>query len=143
MGSYCSVLNDYDEPIFIKYSAKSLALKTAGFILAAGAIIGTAGTAAPAIIAGGLASTISTGMIFAGRALEANLRADGYTEIGPGGIYTSEKMTQSLLTQANIVRKKETGAEVGSMAVWTGVTADSTMEYKASDCGYKFQSYTK
>lgn len=50
-------------------------------------------------------------------------------------------MSLSLLMQANIVRKKETGAEVGSMSVRTGVTANSTMEYKASDCGYTFQSY--
>jgi hypothetical protein len=81
--------------------------------------------------------------MIAGTMLGANLRAEGYSMVQPGGTYTSEKMSLSLLIQANCVRKKNTEAEVGTMSVWTGVTANSTMEYKASDCMCKCQSYTK
>jgi hypothetical protein len=64
MGSYCSVYNNYPEPMFVKYSANSLP-QIVGTVLTAGAIVATSGAAAPTIgIVGGLVD--GSGLMIAG-----------------------------------------------------------------------------
>jgi len=63
---------------------------------------------------------------------------EGYHLCSPGGRYRSEKLSLSLVHQANVIVYKKTGDNTiqlwsGAFTVWSGPTADSDKEYKLSD----------
>lgn len=135
MGSYCSVLNDTGETIYVKLGPNMQAFAIAGFVASVIAIAGTFGGATPLVLGVGAGT-------WGGMAV-SKLVEDGYTELAPGGKYTTSKWSLSLVMQASIMKVRGDGVYSGVMTVWTGVTDGSTMEYNASQCSLDFTPYEK
>ena len=96
----------------------------AAAVVSAGALAVPA-AAATAALAGSTMALTGAGATVAMEAMGDTSKAHGYGVIQPGGTYTSEKMTLSLLLQANIVLKGVQGARRAVMSCWTGLTNDS------------------
>lgn len=148
MGAYCSVYNDTNDVMYIKYGANMGALRWAGIAAAiATAIAG--GGAASAALAGAVASRAATagagltlaGLEIAKEVLDSELKNDGYSAIKPGGTYKSDKLSCSLILQADIVLKGARGVRRGTLDVWTGPTDNSCNRYNASKARYQFTPF--
>jgi hypothetical protein len=139
MGAYCSVRNDTNDIMYIKYGANSSAIVWAGIAASIVAAIATAGIATPAV-AGAVGAT-GAGLTIASKVIDDDLKRGGYSAIQPGGVYRSEKLTLSLFLQANIVLKGERGVRTGTLDCWTGPTDDSCNDYNATQASYAFQPF--
>lgn len=124
MGAYCSVHNDTDELMYIKYGPNMSALQWAGVAAGIAAAIATAGAA------------VAVGLGVANIALDNELKNHGYSAIRPGGTYTSDKLSLSLFLQANIVLKRGDRVRCGTLDCWTGSTDNSCNHYEASQASY-------
>ena len=93
MGSYVSVLNDTNQTIYIKYGPRDMI--TRAFVFVASLI--------PGILDLGIVPPQGiTDMIM--NAIDQEAKEEGLSKIGPGGRYDSEKLSLSLMIQANIVK---------------------------------------
>lgn len=144
MGSYCSVCNNTNSTMYIKYGVNMEALGIAGFIVSIIGIPFTGGQSlALGIIGGGI--TISS-FIFDN--VDKKLKREGYSKINPGNVYKSEKVSLSLYFQANVVlvekiNDKKVKIKVGKINVWSGPTDNSCNEYNATDGSYDEQIITE
>ncbi|KAF7351773.1 hypothetical protein MSAN_01610700 [Mycena sanguinolenta] len=146
MGSYTSVLNDTSSTLYIKYAPNHVALDVAAAVAGAiGVIASLASGGAFAVLID--VAVISTELGVGGAALSAagfllaaiDLASgnDGYHLVAPGGTYRSEKLTLSLVHQADvhlalIVDDNTMNLYSGSFTVFTGATAGSTKRYTIS-----------
>lgn len=136
MGSYTSVMNDTEAEMFIKYAPNSEALTISGIVLGVfgllpvapvvGAVVGVAGVAVATV-----------GM----KDVSTELKKRGLSKIPPGGKYISEKLSLSLVHQADIMLvqtldDKRISIKRGSMTVWSGETNNSTKRYNVSECSF-------
>ncbi|KZV79033.1 hypothetical protein EXIGLDRAFT_707884 [Exidia glandulosa HHB12029] len=147
MGSYTSVMNDTGSDMYIKYAANDLALTVAAVVTGALGVVaavvsgGVLLLAADAVAIGvGLgvgAGTLSLAALVGGSiAISANKA--GYHTVPPGGVYRSEKLTLSLVHQADVLVALQVDDNTlelysGSFTVWTGPTAGSDKRYNLSD----------
>ncbi|KAK1753675.1 hypothetical protein QBC47DRAFT_46825 [Echria macrotheca] len=147
MGAYCSVYNDTSDTMYIKYGANTGALQWASIAGSIAATIASLGAATPLIAAStGAAAGFTLGLTSAGLAIaksefDKELRKEGYSAIQPGGTYTSEKLTLSLLMQANIVLVGDRGSRRGTMECWTGPGHNDCNRYNASQAEYEFRPF--
>lgn len=125
MGSYCSVHNDTDVDMWIKYGPNMAALGIASSL---------------AIMLPGkyqLQTLTTAGLAVATHVFDNELRGQGYSRVGPGGTYRSEKLTLSLFLQANIVQVGADGmGRRGVVDCWTGATDGACVEYRASQARF-------
>ncbi|KAJ7574910.1 hypothetical protein C8J56DRAFT_901840 [Mycena floridula] len=147
MGSYTSVLNDTNSTLYIKYAANHVALDVVAVVTAALGVI--AAVASGGIIALGISSAliaaslgVAAGSLSAAAlvtgAIDLAAKDTGYHAVGPGGTYRSQKLTLSLIHQADVkltatVNVNTINMWSGSFTVFTGPTAGSTKKYKMSD----------
>jgi hypothetical protein len=139
MGAYCSVQNDTRDIMYIKFGANIAAIQWAAVAAAILATAATLGAAGP-MVAGGIAAT-SVGLAIAKNKFDEELRRDGYTAVQPGATYTSDKLTLSLLMQANIVLVGDRGTKSGTLECWTGAEDGACKEYRASMAKFDFRPF--
>ncbi|KAJ7201768.1 hypothetical protein B0H12DRAFT_1287486 [Mycena haematopus] len=155
MGSYTSVMNDTTSTLYIKYAANHVGLKVVAIITAVLGVIAavvTGGIAfiavsAPVVAAGiglGTAGTVvgvgAGGLSLAAlisAAIDISAKSGGYHAVPPGGTYRSEKLSLSLVHQADVkltAKVNDTALNMwsGSFTVFSGPTADSTKNYFVS-----------
>ncbi|KAJ7096568.1 hypothetical protein B0H15DRAFT_946043 [Mycena belliarum] len=146
MGSYTSVMNDTGSTLYIKYAANHVALDVAAIVTAVLGVIAAAVTGG--IIAAGISAAVMSATLgVAGGALslaalvtgviDFTAKDSGYHTVGPGGTYRSQKLTLSLVHQADVkltavVDDNTVNMWSGSFTVFTGPTAGSTKKYKMS-----------
>jgi len=156
MGSYCSVLNNQNDIIYIKYSANSDGLLWGGIVFALlsielpfdSAIVDLVdeGIITQEVVNGvsvviGLSSLGFDIPAFIDKAT-AKMNTDGYTCIRQGQSYKSEKMSLSLVMQANCLKLVQSDSETidiynATQTVWTGPTNNSVNNYNSSDFSWK------
>ena len=138
MGSYCSVHNDTNDLMYIKYGPNMAALRWATTAAALATAIASAGT-----LAGPAAAMAVTGagLGVATAAIDDALKGEGYRVVSPGGTYKSDKLTLSLFLQASIVLKGDNGARRAALDCWTGPTDNSCNCYNASQAQYETISF--
>ena len=139
MGSYTSVHNDTKDIMMIKYGPHGQALAISGLS------VGLLG----ALFTGGASLAISGAALAAGACTAAGAgigiaefvrkcEENGMHRVEPDGWYKSEKLTLSLVHQANIVliNPKTNRVRKGVLTVWSGPTDDSCNCYKASSATF-------
>lgn len=165
MGSYVSFLNDTDDVIMVKLTANTKVflpiITGVAFVGAAALTAVTAGAAAPLLTIGGVAISgaaagAGTAAVLSGAALLATRTAvndaesalasgyarDGYIKVQPGKTWKAGKQTLSLNQRMWLIRlDKDKGGTALSVrtadsSIWTGATANSINQYRASDMNY-------
>ncbi|KAJ3126357.1 hypothetical protein HK098_007621 [Nowakowskiella sp. JEL0407] len=140
MGSYCSVHNNTNGAMYIKYGPNTDALLiaelVAGFLAA-----GFTGGASLAMAATALGIT-ATELI--DREVTKELAGKGFSRIDPDGTYTSDRLSLSLVVSAHIVLVEvlpngSVQVKSGTMTCWSGPTDGSTNGYNATDCSFESQ----
>ncbi|KAJ7791429.1 hypothetical protein B0H14DRAFT_3890617 [Mycena olivaceomarginata] len=139
-------MNDTTSTLYIKYAANHLALDVVAVVTAALGVIAAVVTggilvlaiSAPVILAalGVGGGVLSLAALVTG-SIDLSAKEGGYHAVAPGGTYRSEKLTLSLIHQADVkltsvVDDITIDMWSGSFTVVTGPTAGSTKKYKMS-----------
>ncbi|KZV92833.1 hypothetical protein EXIGLDRAFT_836186 [Exidia glandulosa HHB12029] len=146
MGSYTSVMNDTDSDMYIKYAANDLGLAVLAVVTGAiGVVAAVASGGVLLIVADAVAIGVALGVgagamslaALVGGSIAVSANKAGYHTVPPGGIYRSEKLTLSLVHQADVLLARKVDNDTlelysGSFTVWTGPTADSDKRYNLS-----------
>ncbi|KZV79032.1 hypothetical protein EXIGLDRAFT_707883 [Exidia glandulosa HHB12029] len=149
MGSYTSVMNDTGNDMYIKFAANDLGLNVLSVVTGALGIVAAVASGGVLLVAAdtvaigvGLGLSVGAGTLtlasLVGGSIAISANRAGYHTVPPGGVYRSEKLTLSLVHQADVLVATEVDDDVldlysGSFTVWTGPTADSDKRYKLSD----------
>ncbi|KAJ6451266.1 hypothetical protein C8R45DRAFT_1113600 [Mycena sanguinolenta] len=158
-------MNDTAGDLYIKYGPNHVGLDVAAIVVGVLGVIGIAlsggilavfisapliagaiglGTVGGAITVAGLGLSL-TGAFLAG--VDVSAKDSGYHKVGPGGAYRSERLTLSLVHQADVkiyvpVDNQTVTAWSGAFTVFSGPTADSTKNYFMSQQLSKLDTQT-
>ncbi|KAJ7456049.1 hypothetical protein B0H11DRAFT_1925977 [Mycena galericulata] len=146
MGSYTSVMNDTSGTLYITYAPNVVALDVVEVVTAVLGVIAAVATGAVLVV--GISSPIIIAMLgisggslslaqLLTAAIDITAKNEGYHAVAPGNSYRSDKLTLSLIHQADVKLIEQVNSTAidmwsGSFTVFTGATAGSTRRYLLS-----------